>query len=415
MNYLKNNKIIFHVDFDSYFVNASLVHFPSLKNKDIVISRKNDNSIITSASYSLKNIGIKAGMPLWMARKIKRDFIVIEPKLGLYSAYSAKIFEYVSKKYCKHMEVASIDEFYLDLTNKITNKIEALEFAKVLQNDILQTFKIPCTIGISFSKFYAKMTTNLIKPFNYKFVAYEDISDIFYDLDISEIHGVGKNTEAILREMGINKIGDLAKRKDFDIHIKEALGIVGWKLISEVKGYGNEQVASKAAEYKVIGNETSFSHQGCDDYWTLIDTLKQLTKKVCLRAQNRNLVGDSIVLINKKNHKKWTNKSVRLDEFTNDYEQIIQKAIGSFRKNYNGEALKGIGIRLCNLHNNSTIKKNISIFEANSVVNNNSKVISIIEDINNKMGERVLNTLEESSKDKTKHLPQKRFLLEDLD
>lgn len=110
-------KVIFHLDLDSYFVGAHRTVDPTLIGKPVVVSTRQRRSIVTAASYEAKKFGVYAPMPFYKAQELVPNLIVVEPNYTLYTVLSSKMFEYISSKYTKNIEVASIDECYIDVTD----------------------------------------------------------------------------------------------------------------------------------------------------------------------------------------------------------------------------------------------------------------------------------------------------------
>ncbi|MBN4084398.1 hypothetical protein JXZ93_01875 [Mycoplasma sp. CSL10166] len=92
-----NNKYIFHIDFDSYFVSAIRTIKPNLKNKPVAIARSEKHSVAVSISYELKKIGVKAGSKVYEILAIEPKTIIEKPYFRLYQYLSNKIFKYLKK------------------------------------------------------------------------------------------------------------------------------------------------------------------------------------------------------------------------------------------------------------------------------------------------------------------------------
>nr|WP_307923419.1 hypothetical protein [Mycoplasmopsis bovis] len=153
---MNNKNIIFHIDFDSYFVSAHRSKDHKLKNKPVAVSNGLSRSICSSISYELKNVGIKVGWPRFMIEKKMPDTIFVEPNFDLYYTTSNNIFDYIASNYTANIEVGSIDECWVDVTS-ISEGKNPVALARKIQEDIKEIFDIPVSIGISYSKWAAKM------------------------------------------------------------------------------------------------------------------------------------------------------------------------------------------------------------------------------------------------------------------
>jgi len=110
-------KVIFHLDLDSYFVSAERTIAPQLRDKPVVISTGERRSIISAASYEAKALGIYVPMPIYKALDIYPSLISVKPNYALYTTLSNKVFELISTNFTKNIEVGSIDECYIDVTD----------------------------------------------------------------------------------------------------------------------------------------------------------------------------------------------------------------------------------------------------------------------------------------------------------
>ena len=104
------NKVIFHLDVDAFFVSSELTLRPELKNHDIAITVGLDNSIVSSLSYSAKNKGAKVPMKVKEVKKYCPNLVCLKPNFNLYSHLSNQIYQYLFKNYTKAIEIGSIDE-----------------------------------------------------------------------------------------------------------------------------------------------------------------------------------------------------------------------------------------------------------------------------------------------------------------
>ena len=95
--------------------------------------------------------------------------------MGIYGEYSRKFFEYVLK-ITPLVEPASIDEGYLDITD-VCKPEEVVDLAKKIQTDLLEQFKLPCSIGIAPNKFLAKMASEMKKPLGITILRKREIAE----------------------------------------------------------------------------------------------------------------------------------------------------------------------------------------------------------------------------------------------
>ncbi|VEU75451.1 DNA polymerase IV [Mycoplasmopsis maculosa] len=406
-----SNKVIFHIDFDSYFVSAHRTVDFSLKNKPVGVGKKGSKSICSSISYELKNKGVKVAWPKFKILQYEPNTIFVEPNFDLYITLSNKIFDYISKKYSKLIEVFSIDECWLDVTD-LTNIDNSLFYANIIKKDILETFDIPISIGISYNKFLAKMSSDLAKPFGITLTKKEDIEKNIWKLPIEKYFGIGKSSSVKLRNIKINTIEDLAKSSHLDQNIYNIFGKRTQKYINEANGISSDELELEHNELKEIGNEVTFSEIDIDDKKDIYKIIKMLSEKVSHRAYNRSMLATVISFLVRNNEGKWYSKQITFKKPTNDFEFIYKTSIKLFDKYWNEELIKGVGIRLKNLIFEFDYYKQLNLFE--DYKEDNSKINNLIRNINNKFKKSVLKTGYQFEREKTKNSIQSRYIQNDI-
>ncbi|WP_322962042.1 DNA polymerase IV [Mycoplasmopsis cynos] len=376
---MKSNRYIFHIDFDSYFVNAIRTIRPELKNKPVAIAKNSIHSIAVSVSYELRAKGINAGMKVIDIKKIEPNTIICDSRFDLYSTLSSEIFRYLEKNYCSEIEIASIDECFLFFYhNQIQNDEQALMLGKKIQSEILKKFKIEVTIGISYTKFFAKMTTNISKPFGIRLTNHNNYQNNFWELDVEKFHGIGSKIATKLRQIGIYKIKDLANCDFNNYSLREIFGTVGFKY-QEALNIDHFDAYNSSTDIKGIGNETTFNTITQSEE-VILQSLNSLVKKVSNRLKMYAKMGKVITLVVRKLNKGWVSKQRQILNYTNDEEIIKKVAYNLFYEYFYETELLGIGLRVTNLIESYNNFFKISLFEETNC-RNNSKIDGIISTI----------------------------------
>ncbi|OAB48800.1 Y-family DNA polymerase [Mycoplasmopsis gallinarum] len=406
-------KTIFHIDFDSYFVSAHRSVEPNLMNKPVAVGRKLSRSIATSISYELKNKGVKTGWPVYRILQVEPKTIFVEPDFELYTTISNQIFQFVKEKFTDKMEIFSIDEFWLDVTD-IINETDPLILATKIQKDILYKFKIPATVGISENKFLAKMASGLGKPFGLKVIDNTNYKSEIWPLNIGEFFGIGKATESKLKKLGFNTIGQLANANPNDLELNNLFRSRLKIVLDEANGKGSSYVNNAVTEAKSLGADYTFPYYNIDEFEDLLKMARSLAARVAKQAQDKNLLAYVVAINLRDVDKHWHSKQEKLEFPTNNLDEIMNHLIYLLHSLWNGEGLRGIGVRLMNLVNASEVGIQLKLFSTNpyditidSFVENPKikKVKSIIKTINRQYHNASLNTADVLVKRaKTKHL-----------
>ena len=360
-------QIIFHIDLNAFYASAEISRNPNLEGKPLVISGKSKRSIITTASYEARKFGIHSAMPLFQAYKKCKNLIVLPADFELYHRLSNEFFSIISS-YSEILEVASIDECYVDVTKVIQDKnYHPVELARRIQNDVYEQLNLKCSIGISPNKFLAKMASDMKKPMGITILTRSNLKELMWPLDIKNMFGIGKKTQPRLREVGIMTIGDIANYNNYN-KLRQIIGKNALLLYRRANGIDNRVVDTKQNELKSVGNSITLPHDTLDEI-ILLDTLKQLARQVSMRAAKRNLISNSISITIKYTRFESVNRQTTINSYINDYEYILSTAKMLFDAHYDGRPVRLLGISLNNTINKKNYKEQLNIFNSTNDIN----------------------------------------------
>ena len=201
---------ILHVDMDAFFVSVELLDRPELKSKPVVVGGQPDQrGVVSAASYEARKFGIQSAMPLRTAGRLCPHAIFLEPRHHLYSEWSDRIAEILAK-YSPVVEMASVDEAYLDLAGTERLHGPPLAAAHKLRCEIWDTTHLPSSMGLASTRLVAKVASEQAKPRGLVWVPAGAEAAFLEPLGVRRIPGIGKVTEAALHELGIETVGQLA-------------------------------------------------------------------------------------------------------------------------------------------------------------------------------------------------------------
>ena len=389
-------QIIFHIDLNAFYASAEISRNPNLEGKPLVISGKSKRSIITTASYEARKFGIHSAMPLFQAYKKCKNLIVLPADFELYHRLSNEFFSIISS-YSEILEVASIDECYVDVTKVIQDKnYHPVELARRIQNDVYEQLNLKCSIGISPNKFLAKMASDMKKPMGITILTRSNLKELMWPLDIKNMFGIGKKTQPRLREVGIMTIGDIANYNNYN-KLRQIIGKNALLLYRRANGIDNRVVDTKQNELKSVGNSITLPHDTLDEI-ILLDTLKQLARQVSMRAAKRNLISNSISITIKYTRFESVNRKTTINSYINDYEYILSTAKMLFDAHYDGRPVRLLGISLNNTINKKNYKEQLNIFNSTNDIEKDKDIQTIIENINNKFEKTIVTKASDISK-----------------
>lgn len=376
-------QIIFHIDLNAFFASAETSSHPELRGKPVVICRESRRSIITTASYEARRYGVHSAMPLFKAKELCPHLIIIPPHFELYKTLSQRFFEIIAS-FSQQLEVASIDECYVDMTDYILSENKSpYEVAQNIQRTVFETLNLQCSIGIAPNKFLAKMASDMKKPMGITFITNKNYKEILWPLPIEEMFGIGKKTAPKLKELGIRTIGDLAQYKNYEF-IKPIFGKNALVFYQKANGKDYSKINVSRNELKSVGNSTTFERDSNDEEF-IKSVFKQLSHEVSSRAQKRKLLSNSISITLKYSREKSKTKQMIIDHHTNDYETIYATALLLFDGIYQNEMLRLVGVSLNNVISQDQLYQQTSLFgkkEEKQIQINNDDTDMIIQKLN---------------------------------
>src|SRR6185503_12550180 len=165
--------------------------------------------VVSAASYAARKFGVHSAMPLRTAYKLCPQAIFVDGHRERYIEYSHKVYE-VLQRFSPKVEMASIDEAYLDLTGTERLHGTPLQAAHRLHQAVKQATELNCSIGIAASRMVAKVASDQAKPNGILWILPGQEASFLAPLNVRMIFSVATVTESRLHAVGIRKVGDLA-------------------------------------------------------------------------------------------------------------------------------------------------------------------------------------------------------------
>jgi DNA polymerase IV (DinB-like DNA polymerase) len=244
-------RIVFHVDFDYFYAQCEEIRNSKIKGKCVAVcifsDRGEDSGAIATANYNARKFGVKSGIPILLAKnKLKeQDAVFLPADFDYYSEVSSKAMEII-EKYADVFEYVGRDEAYLDVTKKTESDFNNAEhLAQQLKNEIRNSLKLTCSVGITPNKLLSKIASDYKKPDGLTTVKPEQVEEFLLPLKIREIPGIGKKTEDVFAQMNVNIIKELRGIDVFDLN--EMFGRkTGGYIFNSARGIGVEVVRPRA-------------------------------------------------------------------------------------------------------------------------------------------------------------------------
>jgi DNA polymerase-4 len=282
---------------DAFFVSVEELSNPSLKGKAVVVGgQKDERGVVSAASYEARKFGVHSAMPLRTAAKQCPHAIFVDGHPELYREYSQKARE-VLHDFSPAVEMASIDEAYLDMSGTERLHGPPLLCAHKLHEQMKERTGLNCSIGIGSSRLMAKISSDKAKPNGVLYVMAGQEQSFLAPLDVGKIPGVGKVTRAKLNQIGIIYIGDLLKVEEQVL--EDNFGKWGPSLAGKARGEDAgawfEGDIGEEWEAKSISHEHTFDRDTAD-CGKLEPTLAHLCEKVARRLREQSFSARTLQL-----------------------------------------------------------------------------------------------------------------------
>jgi DNA polymerase-4 len=283
---------ILHVDMDAFFVSVELLLHPELRGRPVVVGGQPDQrGVVSAASYEARRYGIQSAMPLRTAARLCPHAVFLDGHHELYAEWSDRIAAILAK-YSPVVEMVSIDEAYLDLGGTERLHGAPLAAAHKLQREIWETTHLPCSAGLARTRLVAKVASDQAKPRGLLWVPPGSEAAFLAALPVRKIPGIGKVTEAALRSLGIETVGQLAAVSQEKLG--EIFGQWGTALYRKARGEDSYEFFVDA-EPKSISNNHTFGAD-TDDRAVLDSTLSHLCQKAAKRLRDAGLYARTLTL-----------------------------------------------------------------------------------------------------------------------
>ena len=331
-------RTIFHVDMDMFFVSVEELRNPSLKGKPVVVGGKPDErGVVSAASYAARKFGVHSAMPLRTAYKLCPQAIFVDGHPERYREASLKV-RTVLETFSPQVEMASIDEAYLDMTGTERLHGPPLRSAHTLHEKMKSETQLNCSIGIGTSRLVAKISSDQGKPNGICYVLEGCEQAFLAPLEVRKIPGVGKVTEKNLHDLGIKTVGDLAQLDDDFLEEKFGkwgLAMAGKSRGEDAGGYfeGGVSYSEDEDDPKSISHEHTFS-EDTRDAEQLESTLARLSEMVARRLRDHGLRARNVSLKLRTSDFATITRARTLNEPTQLDPEIAAQAQSLFRENW---------------------------------------------------------------------------------
>ena len=381
MSSIQRTKKIGLVDCNSFYVSCERLFNPRIRKKPVVVLSNNDGCII-SRSNEAKALGIKMGEPYFKAKDIiiKNKVEVFSSNYSLYGDLSRRVMRTL-KRFNTEIEVYSIDEAFIDLSNFLDSEVEKV--GREIRQTVLQWTGIPTSIGIAKTKTLSKVANHIAKKKQSgvtSLIDIENLDPILEKIEINDVWGVGRQLTKFYQKNGIYNAKQLKNKSN--TWIKKCSNVLSSRTAMELRGIPCINLETTQTKRKSCVVSRSFGKR-----IEKFQELKEAVANYCLNASEKirseSLVAKAITVFVRtspfqRDYGYYSNaKTVDFPIATNNSIETVKTAISILESIFkNGCRYQKAGVMLTGLRNDDG-RKNLFSSEKDE------KIKSLMRSIDN--------------------------------
>lgn len=379
---------ILHIDMNNFFASVECLYAPEYRNVPMAVAgeKSNRHGIILAKNMLAKKAGVKTAETIWQAQKKCPNLALIPPHFERYHEYSQKAKE-IYAHYTDRVESFGLDECWLDVGGSKRLFGDSVTIAEEIRKRVKQELGLTVSIGVSFTKTFAKLGSDYQKPDAVTVFSRQNYRQLVWNQSVENLLFVGANTKKILNKYGMQTIGDIAKA---DFHwMKKILGKAGESLWLAANGKGSTAVEKigEEEEVKTIGNSMTLSRNISKDI-EIHEAFLELAEKVSHRLRSHGKrAGEIQITVRSKDFEEYQ-RQLLVSPSVCDSQSIYQAALSLYKKENRKWQIRLLGIRAGKLTDKE--EEQISFFEDVKVQKKREELESAMDKVREKYGRDAL-------------------------
>lgn len=316
-------RAVMHVDMDAFFASVEQLDQPALRGRPVMVGGSSGRGVVAAASYEARQYGVRSAMPASRARRLCPQGIFLPARFERYREVSARIFA-IFHDYSDLVEGLSLDEAYLDLSERVEDEAGLVEIGRRLKRDIAAELGLTASVGMAENKLLAKLASDYDKPDGLVLIPADRVTAFLDPLPVRRLPGVGQRGAQRLNDAGILTIGQL-RRTAPDL-LLAMFGSYAVELQARARGIDERPVQSGRPRRSISQENTLES-----DLHSLAE-LKPLVDRqaaeVAARLSRRGLYARTVTLKLRSSGFSTITRSESLPGYTRSAERIAASAWG---------------------------------------------------------------------------------------
>jgi DNA polymerase-4 len=204
------SRVIVHADMDAFYASVEQLDNPELRGQPVLVGPKSGRGVVLTASYEARPYKVGSAMPMVTARERCPEAIIVPPRFDRYRELSNRIMA-VFRDFSPQVEALSLDEAFIDMSGAEPFFGRPESVGRKIKEAVTEaTGGLTVTVGISDTKYVAKVASGYDKPDGLTIVEPAEAKVWLSPLPVSRLWGAGRKTQERLRLAGFETIGQVA-------------------------------------------------------------------------------------------------------------------------------------------------------------------------------------------------------------
>lgn len=386
-DYNSARPLIMHIDLNSCFATVEQQARPMLRGKPVaVVNRRTEHTMIITASYEAKALGVTLGMSVKEAQRLAPNLVTLESDPTKYRFVYHKLMA-IMQDYSAHVRMKSIDEGVIDF-NEATEAMRGRDLVEI-GYEIKQRLRdevgcaMRCNVGISTNRFLAKMAASLHKPDGLDVIDAGNLREVFSTLKLTDLTGIASRNEQRLNAIGIYTPLEFLDTPAQILHSMVFKSICGEEWHQRLRGW---EVDKRDFPLKSAGRQYVLEGYRLP-YLTVLKRLHHLCEDVGAKVRSQGLVARGIVVYARTyDHGSWHAKHMASVPF------FSNQAIYNHARRLFETAPEGIRMISVTCYELSAEKSDAQLSLFGDELARERDVTNALDDINERYGARVVHS-----------------------
>lgn len=295
--------LIMHIDLNSCFATVEQQSRPILRNRPVVVvNRRTEHTMIVTASYEAKALGVTMGMRVRDAKRLVPGLVALESDPAKYRFVYHKMLD-IMKSYSAHITMKSIDEGVIDFSQTTTSVTDrdlkgiGLEIKQRLISEIGSYMR--CNVGIATNRFLAKTAAGLNKPDGLTEITHENLREVMGRLKLTDLTGIASRNKERLNSVGIYTPLEFLDTDEITLKKIVFKSVVGEWWYKRLRGWEVDDVST---DMKTVGRQYVLERRDLSQA-EILQRLHHLCESVGGRMRSRGKVARGVFVYAKSRDK----------------------------------------------------------------------------------------------------------------